>query len=232
MEHLRRVVSEWFVRLQDIAFWSQSFASGQPFSMAGHAQAMIPLLGWDVLERVLGSPDPIDLMTVRQGQLIDCASPRARGDVEALFRRGVSTVVRAAERHDGGLAALASSFEAAAAGRAHVQLYATPGGTNSYGWHFDFEDVFIIQTAGTKDYYFRDNTVAGDVTLGAPMDFTAIRRETSPVYTARLIAGDWLYIPSRWWHLVKCVDDALSISTGVMPPRELVRARRVPQGWA
>ena len=58
-----------------------------------------------------------------------------------------------------------------------------------------------------------------------------IVRETSPIYTARLEPGDWLYIPSRWWHLVKCVTDSLSISTGVMSERELARARRLPAGW-
>ena len=36
---------------------------------------------------------------------------------------------------------------------------------NSYGWHHDFEDVFIAQTAGVKDDYFRANTVARDVVV-------------------------------------------------------------------
>jgi hypothetical protein len=30
-----------------------------------------------------------------------------------------------------------------------------------------------------------------------------------------LIAGDWLYVPARWWHVAKCVEDSLSISLGV-----------------
>ena len=45
------------------------------------------------------------------------------------------------------------------------------------------------------------------------------------------VAGDWLYIPYRWWHLVKCVQESLSISVGVMSPSELQRARRLPAGW-
>ena len=116
-------------------------------------------------------------------------------------------------------------------GEVHVQVYATPAGTNSYGWHYDFEDVFIAQTAGVKDYYFRQNTVARDTRLGDQLDFTSVRRETSPIYQSRLIAGDWLYIPSTWWHLVKCVEDSLSISVGVMPPEALRDARRLPAGW-
>jgi ribosomal protein L16 Arg81 hydroxylase len=36
--------------------------------------------------------------------------------------------------------------------------------------------------------------------------------------TATLVAGDFLYIPSRWWHMALCKEDALSISVGLMPP--------------
>jgi 50S ribosomal protein L16 3-hydroxylase len=230
-EGIASTVGDWFGRVEQTSFWQGAFAKQQPFSLPGHAGAMVALLDWDVLERVLAAPPPIDLMTVRGGELIGCPAPRAKDDVATLFRSGVSTVVRAAERHDRQLEVLASAFEAAAGGEAHVQLYATPGGTNSYGWHFDFEHVFIIQTAGTKDYYFRDNTVARQVALGDTLDFTAITRETSPMFTARLVVGDWLYIPSRWWHLVRCVEDSLSISTGVMPDAEIARAGRLPAGW-
>ncbi len=42
---------------------------------------------------------------------------------------------------------------------------------------------------------------------------------------SRLVAGDWLYIPRWWWHFVKCEEDSLSISVGVMPSGE---ARKEP----
>lgn len=224
------MVTDWFRALDATPSWRESFAR-RPFAAPGAAALVAPLLTWDVLHRVLVAPPPVDVLTVKAGELVRVTAPRGRRDVERLFQSGVSTVVRAGERHDQRLASLACAFEAAAGGEAHVQLYATPGGTNSYGWHFDFEEVFIVQTSGTKDYYFRQNTVAPDVVLGDHVDFTAITRETSPIFTARLVPGDWLYIPSRWWHLVKCVTDSLSISTGVMPDREFARARRVPVGW-
>jgi 50S ribosomal protein L16 3-hydroxylase len=154
-----------------------------------------------------------------------------REDVTRLMETGVSVVVRAAERNDPGLARLAERFERVLPGEVHVQLYATPAGTNSYGWHYDFEDVFIAQTAGVKDYYFRANTVALDAVLGDRLDFGAFANERSPLMSARLIAGDWLYLPARWWHLVKCATDSLSISIGVMSPAELRRAHRLPAGW-
>jgi ribosomal protein L16 Arg81 hydroxylase len=51
------------------------------------------------------------------------------------------------------------------------------------------------------------------------------------MFTARLVAADWLYIPATWWHLVKCAEDALSISVGIMSPAALARAKRLPPGW-
>ena len=86
-----------------------------------------------------------------------------------------------------------------------------------FGWHYDAEDVFIAQTAGEKDYYFRENTVEADTPF-PPKDFQAYHAETSALQTAHLVAGDFLYIPARWWHMALCREDALSISVGVMPP--------------
>ncbi len=60
-----------------------------------------------------------------------------------------------------------------------MQLYATPGGTYSFGWHYDFEDVFIAQTLGIKDYYLRDNTLARHTLIGETLDFGCIRQEKS-----------------------------------------------------
>jgi ribosomal protein L16 Arg81 hydroxylase len=93
----------------------------------------------------------------------------------------------------------------------------TPAGTETFGWHYDWEDVFIAQTVGSKDYHFRNNTVAQDAAFSTQPDFSCVRRETSPLFGALLIPGDWLYIPRRWWHLVRSLEDSLSISIGVVP---------------
>jgi len=224
------MLTEWLAP-QDLGWFMRNHFQTAPFARPGAARDAVPVLDWQTLDRVLGSGQPLDVMTVRAGALQEVAIPRSLEDARALMRAGVSVVVRGAERHDPQLRALADGFEAALPGEVHVQVYATPAATNSYGWHYDFEDVFIAQTAGVKDYYFRQNTVARDTRLGDQLDFTAVRKETSPIYQSRLIAGDWLYIPSTWWHLVKCAEDSLSISVGVMPPEALRDARRLPAGW-
>jgi 50S ribosomal protein L16 3-hydroxylase len=224
------MLTEWLAP-DDLAWFLTAQFHRAPFARPAAAAGALAALDWATLDGILRSGEPLDIMTVRGGELHPVPLPRSLDDARSLMRAGISVVVRGAERHDAGLRAVADGFEAALPGEVHIQVYATPAGTNSYGWHYDFEDVFIAQTAGVKDYYFRENTVARDTVLGDRLDFTCVRQETSPLYQSRLIAGDWLYIPSTWWHLVKCAQDSLSISVGVMPPEELRRAKRLPPGW-
>jgi len=74
-----------------------------------------------------------------------------------------------------------------------------------------------------KDYYFRANTVDPASPVGSQPDFSLIRKERSPLATARLLPGDWLYIPARWWHVALPAEDSLSISLGVFPDLSLRR---------
>lgn len=215
----------------DVDTFVKTHLNNQPYARPGAANAAVPLLQWDTFVNVLRSKLPLNVLTVKVGQMIDAPRPRSLAAVNALMQHGVSVVVRGSERHDCELSALASSFEDTLPGEAHVQLYATPAGTHSFGWHYDLEEVFIVQTMGAKNYYFRDNTVARDTVLGDRLDFTVFQRERSPMYSTRLLPGAWLYIPNRWWHLVKCVEESLSISIGIIPPEALRRAKRIPTGW-
>ena len=224
------MLPEWLAP-DDVSWFEDNHLGRAPCARPGAAMDALPAFTWQTLADVVGSDLPVDVLTVAGGESVPVRPPRSREDVTRLMASGVSVVVRGAERNDTGLSRLAGRFERVLPGEVHVQLYATPAGTNSYGWHYDFEDVFIVQTAGVKDYYFRANTVALDAVLGDKLDFTTFRNERSPLMSARLIAGDWLYLPARWWHLVKCVDESLSISVGVMSPAELQRARRLPPGW-
>jgi hypothetical protein len=224
------MLAEW-LSPQPLPDFLDGHLSKRPCAGMGTAIDALPLLTWETFGRVLASELPLDVLTVASGRLVDAPRPTGLAQVRALLRRGVSVVVRGSERHDPDLARLAESFERSLPGEVHVQLYATPAGTNSYGWHYDFEDVFIAQTAGIKDYYFRENTTARHPRLGEALDFTAFRDEATPIFSSRLEPGDWLYIPARWWHLVKCLEDSLSISVGVMSPVALRAAHRLPSGW-
>src|SRR4051794_38770164 len=97
---------EWLAPVGLPAFLSGHFQR-QPYARPGAARCAVPSFGWDTLERVLRSETPLDLLTVKAGELIPAPPPRCRADVQRLMRAGVSTVVRGSERHDRGLAAIA-----------------------------------------------------------------------------------------------------------------------------
>lgn len=222
------MLADWLAPLAVHDFLATHFQRA-PFARPATAGRAVELVDWDLFDAVLRADGPHDVLTVAGGRLVEVPQPRAADEVRALLRTGVSTVVRMSERHDARLREVAAAFDRDLDGVTHVQLYATPAGTNSFGWHYDFEDVFVAQTRGMKDYYFRDNTVARHTRLGELLDFSVVKNERSQLMAAQLVAGDWLYIPSRWWHLVTCSEDALSMSIGVMPRAELARATA---GWS
>jgi ribosomal protein L16 Arg81 hydroxylase len=140
-------------------------------------------------------------------------------EAQALFGGGCSIVMRGLERHDEALKELAGAISEELEGTVSIQSYATPREFSSFGWHYDCEDVFIVQTAGTKEYFLRANTVNPSPHIRAMPRDMQYGRETSPTMACTLVAGDWLYVPSGWWHVARALDDALSISVGVLTPR-------------
>lgn len=204
------MLSDWLGAVSLDEFHAQ-FLGVAPAAQPATTHGARALLDWDVVDRVLRT-EP-DALVVARGRLLPVPAPRSLDELRGYLAAGVGLCVRHAERHDPGLARVAAAFTEL--GAAQVQLFVTPGGTHGFGWHYDDEDVFIAQTVGAKDYYFRANTIAAD-DRARPEVFARYRAETSPLCTATLIAGDFLYLPSRWWHMAMCREDALSISVGVL----------------
>lgn len=172
------------------------------------------LLDWDLLAAVLAAEPRPDVLVVAEGKLLPFPAPRDLDELRAYLRIGVGLCLRHTERCHPALRRVADAFEADL-GAAQVQVFVTPGGTHGFGWHFDDEDVFIVQTAGAKDYYFRANTVTDAPAHGSV--FGRFTEETSPLCTASLVPGDFLYVPARWWHMAICRETSLSVSVGVTP---------------
>jgi hypothetical protein len=208
------LLESWLGPLSLDQFRARHLLPQTTMAMPGTAAHSVHLLDWQVLDRVLRAGP--DTLVVAKGKLLDEPAPRSLAQLRTLMDRGIGLCVRQAERHDEALAGVAAAFEVL--GPAQVQLFVTPAGTHGFGWHYDDEDVFIAQTAGSKDYYLRRNTVAAQQ-AARPSMFARYARETAPLCAATLIAGDFLYVPARWWHMAVCGADALSISVGVRTRR-------------
>jgi ribosomal protein L16 Arg81 hydroxylase len=131
---------------------------------------------------------------------------------------GWTTFVRHAERFFGPLAELAEDFGAAFEAPIDIHFFCTPGGTEGFGWHYDVEDVFILQTVGSKNYRLRKNTVnPWPLVETTPKDLSYQAERSLPM-ECTLKAGDWLYIPAGYWHATSAEEDSISLSVGIMSP--------------
>ena len=207
------VLEHWLARKPIDAF-TREYLGRQPYAAPSTAAGAVSIFDWATLDSVLSRASPGDILVVVRGKLVNAPTPRTLADARALLKQGIGLVIRHAESYDTALAELGHDIARVIAGEAHIQLFVTPGGTHGFGWHYDVEEVFIVQTDGAKDYFFRNNTVEPDL-AESKSDFSGFSKETSPIGTARLIRGDWLYIPARWWHVAKCLEDSLSISIGI-----------------
>jgi hypothetical protein len=211
--HSRSLLGRWFGDVGVPAFRSH-YLGQQPLAAAGAAlRGVESHLGWPELDAALALPN-LDVVMVSRGQPVDCPRPRDLAELREYFSRGVGLTVRGAERVCP-IPRLVGDRLGHELGPARVHLFATPMNTHGFGWHYDDEHVFIVQTAGVKDYYFRENTVAAH-RPASEAAFASYSRETSRLWSARLIAGDVLYLPARSWHMARCVEaDSLSLSVGV-----------------
>lgn len=188
-----------------------------PFARAGAAAGVVDRCRWRTLHRVLAHATNVIL--AERGRAVDQPIPRDAASLERCFARGLGLVVRRAERHDEGLADLARVLATEIDGDVHVQLFATPAGQEMFGWHFDAEDVIVVQTEGSKRYLLRENTVCKAARFEPHPDFSLVRSETSAVAEATLLVGDWLHIPSPWWHVAEALEPSLHLSLGVLRSR-------------
>ncbi|MBW3597075.1 MAG: cupin domain-containing protein [Planctomycetes bacterium] len=188
-----------------------------PQSGAGGGAAECALGSWETLGTVLAS-DGADAMVVRDGRRVEAAPPRNRDEAEKRIGEGCTILVRNAQQHDEGLTELARGFERDFHGPVNIHMYATPAGRFGFGWHYDAEEVFILQTVGKKEYALRKNTVNPwplEETLPADMRY---EREIMPLMRCLLAPGDWLYIPCGYWHRAEAKETSISLAVGVMAP--------------
>jgi ribosomal protein L16 Arg81 hydroxylase len=187
-----------------------------PYSAAGGAKPLEQFGSWESLTAVLGQAEA-DVLVCRRNTRYEGPAPRTSDEAQRLVAEGYTLLVRHAERQDPRLAELAQAFERDLAARVNIHMYCTPGREHGFGWHYDAEEVFIVQTSGRKEYLLRKNTVNPwpiEETLPADMRY---EREIMPLVRCELAAGDWLYIPSGYWHMAKAAEMAISLAIGVMP---------------
>lgn len=202
---------------EDLATFREHSWRKAPFASAGIAHAAVASCTWAHLDAMLKDRSELDCLVISRGKLVERPRPRSLQELRLLFEEGIGIVVRQAERNAHELSQVCAELQCDVPGEQRVLVFATPRGTHGFGWHYDAEEVFIIQTAGQKEYYFRQNTIDPRPRRGAQPDFSRIRDEKSPMMSCRLLPGDVLYLPRGYWHVAQPKAHSLSISIGIFP---------------
>jgi 50S ribosomal protein L16 3-hydroxylase len=186
----------------------------RPYSQAGAADWCRELGSWETIARLIENPAS-DLLIVKEGARWEGTRPTYEAARE-LHAGGHTVLVRHAERHDARLADVAAVFEQTFEGPVDIQIYCTPANQGGFGWHYDAEDVFILQSEGVKDYSLRKNTVNPWPLIETLPENMQYEREIMPLARCQLQAGDWLYIPNGYWHRARASEPSISLSVGVL----------------
>ncbi len=191
-----------------------SYFLKQPCAVADGCQHLLGLGTVDRLQSMMIQPDANVILTDEIRAAVTGAV--AAGDIPRLFIEKWSIGLRHAQNHDPDIAGFANSLQRELQGPVDVHLYWTKGGTPGFSWHYDAEDLFILQTSGHKTWEIRKNTVdPWPVKESLPKDMR-FEREIMPMLRCDLAAGDWLYLPAGYWHRTFARSDSMSLSVGVM----------------
>jgi 50S ribosomal protein L16 3-hydroxylase len=191
-----------------------------PFGFSGTAEALRELSAWDTLE-VIFAANHGDCWLPCEGRLpADEALRSGRlstAQAREGFAAGRTVLVRHAERAHPRLREIADRFGAAFGSAIDIQLYVTPGGGRGFAWHYDLEEVLVLQCSGDKRFELRGNTVAKrPLPRPLPRDLGYERERSTEMFSCTLSAGDALYIPSGYWHHARALTDSFHASVGIM----------------
>jgi ribosomal protein L16 Arg81 hydroxylase len=195
--------------------FSANYYLRNPYSAADVFRSRLSLGSWETVERLIANP-AADVIVGRGGEATN-ERPKELTELRDVMGRGLTLGVRHAHDIDAELGAIAAEFETAFGGPVDVHLYCTPGGHAGFGWHYDAEEVFVLQTVGIKTWRLRKNTVNPWPLLETLPVNQKYEREISPIMECRLEPGDLLYVPSGFWHTTTSGEDSVSLSIGVRP---------------
>lgn len=195
----------------------EKYFTRHPIALPGPSLPFAHLLDWDRVREVMSGKESV-LRIVQDGRVVQDYVDLTFDEAQTHYRQGRTLLLRYAERTSPALQALAQEFSHAFKTEVDIQLYCTPEGHNAFGWHYDVEEVFILQTKGSKEYTIRPNTVHPLPLVSSIGKDLGYEKEKTPEQLSVVLGpGDFLYIPSGWWHVARTRQESMHISIGLMP---------------
>lgn len=189
----------------------------EPYAAADTAIEYRRLIGWPLLFEIFATNHP-DCWLAKRGKLLENPTGKV-SPAEAITNfeeKGYSVVVRHAEQAHPKLKEIAAKFHDHFQDPVDIQLYATPAKEEGFDWHYDLEEVFVIQSIGEKEFFLRVPKASprlDRVELPRVIDF---QKDFGPEIRCHLKAGDFLYIPAGVYHKARAITPSFHMSVGVM----------------
>jgi len=223
MKNLKMLLGE-----TEVSLFLEKYFTRLPYSSTNGAKAFLHLLTWKTVENIFNEKKSV-LRIVHNGKVIKDYVELNFEEAQKHHTQGHTLLLRFAEKSDLALKNLADDFSNSFHTEVDIQLYCTPEGHNAFGWHYDVEEVFIIQTRGSKHYQIRQNTIhPNPLVQSIPKDLGYEKEKSDLVINVTLEEGDWLYIPSGWWHKAETKKESMHISIGLMPRSAVDLASYLP----
>lgn len=184
----------------------------QPFALPGGCRHLLDSAGWPMVEAILHK-EGVDFLAARPEKVWQGTPTPERA--RQLLDDGYTLRIRKAEQHDPVLTELMTGFREAFCGAVDIHIYCTPADHMGLNWHYDAEDVFILQTQGSKTWWLRKNTVNPWPLAETIPENMRYERELTPMMKCDLQAGDWLYLPAGYWHRTQAREQSISLSVGI-----------------
>ncbi|MBA2404904.1 MAG: hypothetical protein H0V66_09055 [Bdellovibrionales bacterium] len=200
-----------------------------PLATAGGAKKYTDLLNWQVVKEVMDQKKS-SLRIVNDGRMVKDYAEFNFEQAKEYYQKGNTLLLKNAELSHPALKDLSDDFARSFHTPVDIQLYCTPENHNAFGWHYDVEEVFIIQAKGSKLYSIRQNTIHPNPLVSSiPKDLGYENEKSELEIKVLLQEGDWLYIPSGWWHIAKTQAESMHISIGLMPRSAMDFVSFLPQ---
>jgi len=201
----------------DLDLFLNKYFSRIPFASQGGAEEVKKVLDWDSLRKIIETQKSY-LRIVKDGVMVKDYADLNYEEVQKYYEKGNTILVKNAELSHEGFKSLADDFSRSFYTPVDIQLYCTPENHNAFGWHYDVEEVFIVQVKGSKAYTIRQNTIHPNPLVSSiPQDLGYEKEKSDLEIKVHLKEGDWLYIPSGWWHIARTQEESMHISIGLMP---------------
>lgn len=192
----------------------------KPFACPNKARRFYQWISWPTLFEIF-SQGYNNCWLPKQGHLP--STPELQSGVltpeqaVGAFNQGRSILVRHAEQAHPRLKDVAQDFQDLFSDPIDIQLYVTPAGQEGFDWHYDLEEVFVIQTSGEKEFFLRTPTKKPPLDrLVLPKTLNFDKDFIGGEIRCHLKAGDWLYIPAGVWHKARAHTHSFHMSIGVM----------------